>query len=237
GYAVSQIRKARGLNKKIVNPQPEARHPPSHFCHVIRGQGSQRLDEFLTEGCMAISDCALVNIPHMRDVHALFHDPGGRLGYRGIFKDETSTEVRFSSVPKGQQPIAYIAFNTDAYKKHCRLHKEYWEWVKNRNQARYSTNIEHGRNYDSKNLMHTFRLLDMAEEIARDHTLSVRRPNPEFLMKIRRGEFEYDTLISMAEEKISTIRDLYLTADLPDAPDRDKAEATLIEIRNRAYHA
>jgi len=237
GYAVSQIRKARGLNKKIVNPQPEKRLSASHFCHVIRGQGSIPLDEFLAEGGMDISDCALVNIPHMRDVHALFHDPGGELGYRGIFKDETTCEVRFSSVPKGQRPIAHLAFNTDAFKKHCRLHRDYWEWVEKRNEARYHTNIEHGKNYDSKNLMHTFRLLDMAEEIARDRTLSVRCRNPEFLMEIRRGEFDYDTLISMAEEMIAAIGDLYKAADLPDRPDTDRANATLIEIRHSAYHA
>lgn len=235
GYAVSQIRKARGLNKKIVNPQPEQRLPASHFCHVIRGQGSVPLDQFLAEHGFAIADCALVNIPHMRGVHALFHDPSGQLGYRGIFKDETTTDVRFSSVPKGEPPIAHLAFNTDAFKKHCRLHKEYWDWVKHRSEARYDTNIEHGKNYDSKNMMHTFRLLDMAEEIARDRTLSVRRKNADFLMQIRRGEFDYDELINMAEAKIERIAELYKAAELPDQPDRDKANATLIAIRQQAY--
>jgi len=33
-YAMGQIRKARGLNKKIVNPQPETRSPLLAFCHV-----------------------------------------------------------------------------------------------------------------------------------------------------------------------------------------------------------
>jgi hypothetical protein len=237
GYAVSQIGKARGLNKKIVNPQPEKRRPASDFCHVIQGQGSIPLQQFLAERRIAVEDCALVNIPHMRDVHALFHDPGGTLGYRGIFKSDDSTEVRFSSVPKEAEPIAHLAYNPDAFKRHCRQHKEYWDWVNNRNDARYHTNIEHGKNYDSKNLMHTFRLLDMAEEIAREKTLTVRRPNAEFLMKIRRGEFDYDELIKMAEEKIANIAELYKTADLPDQPDWEKANSTLVKIRQRSYHA
>ena len=39
GYAVSQIRKARGLNKKIVNPEPEERRPAQRFllCHPGAG--------------------------------------------------------------------------------------------------------------------------------------------------------------------------------------------------------
>ena len=207
----------------------------SDFCHVIQGQGSVPLNEFLTEQEINIRHCALVNISHMRDVHALFHDPTGEIGYRGIFKNDDATEVRFSSVPKGEQPIAHISYNPDAFKKHCRQHKEYWEWVNNRNEARYNTNIEHGKNYDSKNLMHTFRLLDMAEEIARERTLSVRRPNIEFLMKIRRGEFEYDQLIGMAEEKIEAIAELYQKADLPEKPDREHANSTLVEIRQQSY--
>ena len=235
GYAVAQIKKARGLNKKIVNPQPEKRRPAIDFCHVIQGQGSIPFQNFLEERRINIRDCALVNIPHMRDVHALFHDPTGEIGYRGIFKNKDATEVRFSSVPKEAEPIAHLAYNPDAFKKHCRQHKEYWSWVRNRNDARYNTNIEHGKNYDSKNLMHTFRLLDMAEEIAREKTLSVRRPNADFLMRIRRGEFEYDHLIEMAEEKIQTIAQLYATADLPEQPDRHKANETLVEIRQKYY--
>ncbi|MFT5108664.1 MAG: hypothetical protein ACI9UA_004308 [Pseudoalteromonas tetraodonis] len=235
GYAVSQIRKARGLNKKIVNPEPQQRRPALDFCYVIDGQRSIPLDQFLKENRIDIRHCALVNISHMRDVHALFHDPTGEIGYRGIFKNQDATEVRFSSVPKGAQPIAHIAYNPDAFKKHCRQHKEYWQWVENRNDARYNTNVEHGKNYDSKNLMHTFRLLDMAEEIARERTLTVRRPNIDFLMTIRRGEFEYDDLIEMAEEKIEKIAGLYQTADLPEKPDRNQANTTLVEIRHKAY--
>ena len=35
GNAMGQIRKARGLNKKIVNPQPEKRHPLLSFGNVL----------------------------------------------------------------------------------------------------------------------------------------------------------------------------------------------------------
>ncbi len=45
-------------------------------------------------------------------------------------------------------------------------------------------------------------------------------------MEIRRGEFDYDELIRMAEDKIEEIKDLYKSADLPDRPDREQANAT-----------
>ena len=235
GYAVTQVRKARGLNKKIVNPMDGPRRSVLEFCHVVDGQGSTPLGEWLEQQGFRQWDCGLVKIPHMRDVFGIYHDPDRTRGYSGIIRSADSTELNLSSVPKGETPIGWMNFNKDGYKKYCREYREYHEWLENRNEARYATNVAHGRNYDSKNLMHTFRLLDMAEEIARDRRITVRRPNRDFLMQIRRGDFEYDDLIAQAEEKIARIETLFEVADLPDEPDREALEAALVEIRERWY--
>src|SRR5688572_3416080 len=39
-YAYAQIKKARGLNKKILNPLDRKRKTILDFCHVVKGQGS-----------------------------------------------------------------------------------------------------------------------------------------------------------------------------------------------------
>jgi hypothetical protein len=75
----------------------------------------------------------------------------------------------------------------------------------------------------------------MAEEIAKEHTITVRRPNRDFLMRIRKGEFAYDDLISMADEKIETIQEAFAASDLPDTPDREALEEVLIQIREEWY--
>ena len=235
GYAVSQVRRARGLNKKIVNPMDGPRKPVLDFCHVVEGQGSILLSEWLAAKGVRQECCGLVKIPHMRDVYGIYIDPEGVLGYRGVIRHDDSTELNLSSIPKGETPEGWMNFNKDGYKKYCREYREYHEWLSLRNEARYATNIAHGRNYDSKNLMHTFRLLDMAEEIARDHRITVRRPNRDFLMRIRRGEFEYDDLMAMAGEKIARIDGLFATSDLPEVPDRAAIEGALVEIRERWY--
>jgi hypothetical protein len=54
-------------------------------------------------------------------------------------------------------------------------------------------------------MMHIFRLLNMAEDIAREGIVRVRRPERDFLLKIRGGEFEYDYLVKMAEEKLNKV--------------------------------
>lgn len=73
GYAVSQIGKARGLNKKIVNPVTE-RKDILDFCYTFKGQGSQPIKEFLAEHKLDQKYCGLVNIPNMRDVYGVYYD-------------------------------------------------------------------------------------------------------------------------------------------------------------------
>lgn len=73
GYAVSQIGKARGLNKKIVNPVTE-RKDILDFCYTFKGQGSQPIKEFLAEHHLDQKYCGLVNIPNMKDVYGVYYD-------------------------------------------------------------------------------------------------------------------------------------------------------------------
>ncbi len=73
GYAVSQISKARGLNKKIVNPVTE-RKDILDFCYTFKDQGSYPIKDFLAENKLDQKYCGLVNIPNMRDVYGVYYD-------------------------------------------------------------------------------------------------------------------------------------------------------------------
>ena len=73
GYAVSQIGKARGLNKKIVNPVTE-RKDILDFCYTFKNQGSQPIKEFLAEHHLDQRYCGVVNIPNMKDTYGVYYD-------------------------------------------------------------------------------------------------------------------------------------------------------------------
>ncbi len=235
GYAFTQINKARGLNKKIVNPMGERRKSILEFCYVQHGQGAMPLIKWLGAHDYRQEDCGLVNIPHFKDTYALFHSTDPAVKYRGIARKDASTKVVLSSVPKEAQPVATMHFNEDGYVKYCKDYRDYWDWVEKRNDARYTTNIEHGKNYDSKNMMHTFRLLDMAEEILTNGKIIVRRPNRDELLSIRRGEHEYDDLIARAEAKMKQVELASENSPLPEKPDRERANQILIEMRRIFY--
>ena len=233
GFAIAQIKKAKGLNKKIVNPVDKKRRDILDFCFVLQAHGSIPLRKWLEIKGFNQRNCGLVNITHFQDTYAVFHDEKG--GYSGIQHKENSTEVSLSSIPKDALLQGYLTFNKDAYKTYCKDYRKYWEWVENRNEARYENTLEHGKNYDAKNMLHTMRLLDMAEEIALTGQIQVRRPNRDFLLEVRSGKFEYDDLVQIAEEKIEKISDLYQISDLQEMPDAIKSEEILIEIRERWY--
>lgn len=236
GYAQSQIKKAKGLNKKIVNPVDKERKSIVDFCYVIHQQGSIALPVWLGKKGLAQEDCGLVNITHMRDIYALFHNSQLSEGYlKGVSSGMDANDVSLSSVEKGIEPLAIMSFNKDGYSKYCRDYREYWDWVEKRNDLRYENTIDHGKNYDAKNMMHTFRLLNMAEEIAREGVVNVRRHDRDFLLKIRSGAFSYEELVEVANEKIVQIEDFYEKSSLPEEPDLVKAEEILVEMREQIY--
>lgn len=236
GYAQSQIKKAKGLNKKIVNPVEKERKSVLDFCYVVQGQGSIPLTTWLSKNNLRQEDCGLVNIAHMREMYSVFQNEQLQEGYlKGICSGPGANDISLSSVPKGIEPLAVMSFNKDGYSKYCKDYKEYWDWVEKRNDVRYEHTIEQGKNYDAKNMMHTFRLLNMAEEIATEKRVNVKRPDREFLLEIRSGAFNYEDLVQMANEKTGRIDELFEKSDLPETPDLFKIEELLVELREELY--
>ena len=234
GYAIEQIKKARGLNKKIVNPMEKKRKSILDFCHVIDGYDTIPLMEFLENKNLNHDNCGLVNLPHARDTYSLFHNLS--IPYKGITNNEdTSNEVRLSSIPKGEVPIATMIYNKDGFTVYCKKYKDYWDWDKKKNPHRYAENVKNGKSFDGKNMMHCHRLLDMAIEIGEGKGVIVRRPNREQLLSIRKGECEYDELIMDAEKKIKLMDEVYDKSSLPMGVDRKFADDILVKIRKTRY--
>ncbi len=233
GYALTQIRKAKGLKKKIVNPVEKERKTILDFCFIALNQDSIPLKEFLQSHRIELSDCGLSRIAHMHEIYGLYH--GKTHGFKGIIQKDFANEVSLSSIPKDLKPIAIMSFNKTGYSTYCKEYKEYWDWVEKRNDARYRNTITHGKNYDSKNMMHTFRLLAMAKEIGEFGEIIVKRPDRDFLLKVKSGEFEYKDLVDLAEKKIAEIEVIYADSSLPESPNYANINELLIDIRKDYY--
>jgi len=235
GYAVSQIKKAKGLNKKIVNPIDKERKSILDFCFILEGQGSVPLKKWLDEDGLSQENCGLISIDHTKGMFALFYDESGTLGYKGIIQNEEANQVSVSSVPKDEKPVAYLFCNLDAYSVYCKEYREYWKWVAERNEDRYNVNQTHGQNYDSKNMMHTIRLLQSCEQIFKTSSLTIRVENRDELLDIKAGNQSYENVMEKAENLIQSIENYYSTSTLPDAPDLEKTTKILVQIREKLY--
>ncbi|MGZ3757933.1 MAG: DNA polymerase beta superfamily protein [Mucilaginibacter sp.] len=236
GYAQTQIKKARGLNKKINKPMGDERKSVLDFCFVIHNNSSIPLKEWLKESSFSQEECGLANLDHFRNVYLLYHQKQLAEGrFKGITSGLDADDVQLSSVPKGLENMAVMNFNKDSYSIYCREYKEYLEWEEKRNEHRYQSTLSHGKSYDAKNMMHTFRLLNMAEEIALYQQVIVKREDRDFLLKIRNGEFEFDDLMQMVEDKMERIKAAYAKSMLPDCPDTYIAEKLLVQLRGNFY--
>ena len=85
-------------------------------------------------------------------------------------------------------------------------------------------------------MMHTIRLLQVAEELLRDGRIRVRRDNREELLAIKRGVYDYEQLIDMADDLMARIEIAARHSLLPPQPDKTKIEAVLVAIRSQLYN-
>ena len=286
GYSFGQIKKAKGLNKKINIPEDFQRRDILDFCTTFKNQGSQPIKDFLKEHYLDQKYCGLVNIPNMKDMFGVYYDfasyykfenismetkhkiyesflvnPGTAdslyirfavLGeetqkridnkeffhYSGIVHPdelEKSNSVRLSSIPKGEMPICFMEYNKDAYVSHCIDYKNWIEWKKNRNPVRYENNK--GHNYDSKNLMHTVRLMEMGVEIAEGKGFNVRRigDDVKHLLSIRNHELSYEEIMKEAEDLKAKFDKVAETTNLPEKIDYEYMNSLLKKARKIAY--
>ena len=232
-YAFTQIKKARGLEKKIVNPVEKERKSVLDFCFVYENGVSIPFNKFAELRNIKQENCGITNIPHLKDCLNLYYNID--LPYKGLIRNEKANQLALSSIPNKEEPIGMLFFNKDGYSSYCKKYKEYWNWVEKRNKERYKTTVSLGKNYDSKNMMHTFRLLHMAKEIALYKTLHVKRSDRSLLLDIKNGKFEYDDLVKNAEEKKAALETCYSDSDLPEKPNLELINDLLATIREKYY--
>lgn len=222
GYAISQIKKARGLNKKIVNPVDVVRKSPLDFCHIFDKETGYMMlaEQFLKHHNLKQECCGLAEMPNGVQLYKLYYDYNQELkfenpdiiyechGFKGIILED-SNDIRHSEIPKDLKPYAFLTYNRDGYIQHCRDYKEYHEWVKKRNPNRYNDNVSHNQNYDGKNLMHCLRLLNIAIDIAKNKNINLKNNDRNYMLSIKKGLVLYDDIMKTIDDKKLNLEQVY----------------------------
>ena len=239
GYAVQQIRKARGLDKKMNwEKDKTVRKDILDFCYVHRGCGSIPVKDWLEEMGLEQKDMGLVAINHMRKCYGMLfdmHETNKDFKPLGIARNLlTSNDVVLTSIPKTMEQNVdsfLLYFNKEGYSSHCRDYKEYQDWLKNRNTQRYVDIEAHGQQIDGKNMLHCMRLIETAIEIPQEKSINVRRPNSKYLIEIRKGKHNLEEILQVCEQKLLQMDDAYDISDLPDECVEGYAKSLTIKIR------
>lgn len=246
GYAVAQLKRIRGHNKWINNPQPEEPPRQTKYVSLVHNFSNRKL--------------FTLNMEEFRDGYRLIHyggdiygvyDAPGYQTFDNIFtlntnsddltgfytKEPSAAEVQAGQILQIPEfgtrrlPQFIVKFNQENYRQDKEIWQNYWTWKKNRNEKRAELEAQNG--FDTKHAMHLVRLLRMGEEILTEGVVNVNRPDSEELLDIRNGAWTYEEIVEYAEYTDKHIREvLYKSSTLPKAPDLQLAAKVLIKCQD-----
>lgn len=227
GYALAQLKRIKGHNKWINNPQPVEPPQPKDFLSVVQWFGESKnlhvdLNDFWNDYRM---------IPFGGNIYGIYEWSGTTLwngttgGLNDIFED--------SREGLGV-PLMVVKYRKDEYRQSKETHKNYWSWKNNRNAARGTLEEQFG--YDTKHAMHLVRLLRMGKEALKTGELIVKRPDAEELLAIRNGTWSYEEVVRYAESMDNEVtKELYNKTNLPKKPDVKFAAQLLMEVQDSIW--
>lgn len=243
-YSYMQIKKAKGANKKVHNPQPETMPRKEDFCWVVDMEEGYNLthnkwrrlysEESDWNSMFPFRPASLsktgINLAHFH-VSSLEHAPNVyRMYYygdkaKGVFRGDQM--LCCESIPKEDERERFrglLIYNQSEFERAVKDWHSYWDWKKNRNEARWVDQEKGTLTYDQKNMMHCVRLLISAENILTNGEPLVRVEGDlhKYLMAIRHGDFTYEQIMTDVEAREKKLKELYETSTIPDDVDMDQ---------------
>ena len=229
GYAFAQLKRIKGHNKWINNPQPVDVPSQADFVSLV---------QWLGEAKVLPRDFRFVDyregyrlIPYGREIYGVHEAPTYDL------YDETTGKLH--TVFEGNRedwghPLFIVKWNKEEYKNAKEKHSNYWSWKNNRNEARGELEEHYG--YDTKHAMHLVRLLRMGVEALRDEEIIVKRPDAEELLAIRNGAWTYEEVVAYAEQMDREVKEVwYKQTNLPKYPNIHFAAELLMETQDYVW--
>ena len=232
GYALSQLKRIKGHNKWLNNPQPIKEPRQEDYISIVWNFTD------IKEQNKKISNHNLVAIA-LNDNHFALWDndkikrqPKNWIDNKGnpiiISKEELA-----SYNTKNVSPDLIVKINKNVYNEAHDNWKSYWHWKKNRNEKRSALEEKFG--YDVKHAMHLIRLLRSGIDILEKGIVPVKRNDAQYLLDIRFGKYSYEQIIQESEDLKSKVQYLSQRTFLPDMPNMKLAKEIMMEIYNNIW--
>jgi len=235
GYAMSQIKKAKGQNKWINNPKTETAPNREDYCYVIPWHSDvntnahpSRPIPLKTVGWL-LNEYHAARLEHARDTYRLYHyGPAAK----GVFRGDVIT---CESIPESDEAARFrglLLYNEQGWRQALVDHQNYWGWRRERNEARWKQQEQGELDFDAKNMMHTVRLLLSGKSLMETGHPIVRFSGEQLalLTSIRGGMLSFDEIMAIAQSTLEECERLKLAANLPDVCDANRASELLRTI-------
>ncbi len=200
GYAVAQLKRIKGHNKWINNPQSVEPPKQIDFLSLIQNFTESKIMKMDNETITKFRHSNRL-VPYGDNVFGLYPASG-----YSIFDDKFTLNTNSDDIDRTNlgYPHVIFKFNKEEYRRVKEVWKNYWSWKKNRNEVR--SKLEEQFGYDTKHAMHLVRLLRMGKEILTEGDVKVLRPDAEELLEIRDGKWSYEKLVKYAEDMDNEIK-------------------------------
>lgn len=228
GYALAQLKRIKGHNKWINNPQPEQAPRPCEFVSLVQWFGKEKM--MPRDFDIQKFNVGYRLIPYSEVLFGLYPADG----FNAVTETGALNAAFDGERSELDAPLAVIKWNREEYRTDKERHEQYWTWKKNRNVTRSALEEHYG--YDTKHAMHLVRLLRMGVESLRDGELIVRRPDAEELLSIRDGAWTYEQIVEYAEQMDKDVREVwYKKTQLPKKPDIHFAAELLMQVQDLVW--
>lgn len=226
GYAFSQLKRIKGHNKWINNPQTV--NPPTHkpYISLIHNFTDEKLFKFDAD---EYND-GYQFVPYGNHMYGVYVSPNRKL-FNSIGHIIADNADR-SNVDHDQLKFI-VKFNENEYEIAKNTWSQYWDWKHNRNEVRSKLEEQHG--YDTKHAMHLVRLLRMGKEALSEGKIIVKRPDAEELLAIRNGKWTYQEILEYADDVNNEINQLKKTTHLPKHVDLVFAANLCMDIQDLVW--
>jgi len=236
GYAMAQLKRIKGHNKWINNPQSDQPPMQCNYVSLVQWYGNTRVMPRDFDVTRIRDNTRLV--PYGGELFGVYHNvncDGLNTNRSQMYSDSGSLNVLFDGARESlPPPLAVIKFNKSDYLVDKEKYKNYWTWKNNRNEVRSELEVEHG--YDTKHAMHLVRLMRMGQEALEHGHILVKRPDAQELLDIRAGKWSYDELLDYAVAMDTAIRDTwYKKTQLPKKPNIKFAAGLLMEVQESVW--
>lgn len=227
GYAMAQLKRIRGHNKWINNPQPEERPQHVDFVSLVLNNTPARVFKInlrdYERGHRLVPLGGNIFGLYIADGYSPFNPKTGALNtdYEGDFHENNT-------------PQFIVKFNEEQYRATVENWSNYWTWKKNRNASRSVLEEQFG--FDTKHAMHLVRLLRMGAEVLETGELHVLRPDAQELLDIRAGVWSYERVVEYAEYLDNHVKTVLLPkTSLPRKPNLQLAARLTMEAQSMVW--